>query len=466
MARLRYDASTLYDFEYTDAGNAKALAYLYEGEIVYVHTVGWYIWKDYRWVKDESDGVMNFIQELSCHRQEAIRTAPASTKPADKVRLYRLAVRLEYTAGAKQCLEYAQSLPAFSRVVGQLDTNPDILVCPNGTLHLESGALTPPDETDLVTKASPIPYNPDAKCPRWMQFLEEVFTDEDGNPDCELMEYIQRAAGYSLTGHTRERCLFLFIGSGHNGKSTFLKVIAKVLWDYADTIPFGTLLQHGGERTGLELAGLRGARHVTAVESNKGVVLDEAKMKHLAGGEERIKCRFHRQDYFTYIPTYKVWLACNHAPTIRGQDEGIWGRIKLVPFVNSFTPERGNVDMEIDAKLEKELPGILAWLVEGSKQWYQNGLGMCDRVKLSTHQYRVKHDEFQDFLDKHVVVDPNGYATPDELCKRYNVWASFNGHSSKTPREFGLSMTDHGYHSSSARVSSQVQKVYKGIVLK
>ena len=464
MPRTIYDAKTLYDFEYTDAGNAKALAYLYEGEIIYVHKVGWFIWKDYRWVKDEAEDVMNYMEELSSLRQDVIRLSNRS-KTTDKAKLYRLAVRPEYTSIAKQCLEYAQALHAFSRTADQLDLNPDILACPNGTIHLQNGLVTDPDKSDLVTKASPIPYDPDAKCLRWMQFLEEVFTDEDGNPDPELIRFVQKAAGYSLTGHTRERCVLLFVGPGHNGKSTFLKAVGKVTGDYSDIIPFGSLIQHGGERTGLELAGIRGARFVTAIESNKGVILDEAKVKHLAGGEERIKCRFHRQDYFTYIPTYKVWLACNHAPTIRGQDEAIWGRIKLIPFVNSFTPEMGNADLEIDATLEKELPGILAWLVEGSKRWYEERLGSCDRVKLSTHQYRAKNDDFQDFLDKCVVADPNSYITPQDLLQKYNLYASYNGHSSKTAREVGLSMTEHGYHSTPQCVSGQTIRAYKGVAM-
>lgn len=457
-------ANEIYKLNLTDAGNAEAFSRIYGDRLRFVHGIGWHIWNGNYWQPDEDKQVMKLVEELSKFRQMAISQFGVNHK--DKLDKLRLAMLLEQTHSAKNCLEFAQSLSPFSCSVKDLNKNLEYLACQNGTLYPEFGVVVPPEKNALITKCLNAVYNDAAAAPRWLRFLKEVFTDQNGKPDVELIAFIQKAVGYCLTGYTNERCLFICYGEGANGKSTFLNVIDYVLGSYSATIPFTNLSDVSGEKTGHDLAGLRDVRFLTAIETNQQSYLDEAKIKRLTGGEEPISVRFLYGKYFRYVPTFKIWLACNHRPRIRGTDEAIWDRIKLIPFNSRFSRTSSNADKELLLKLKAEAEGILAWMVEGCQKWSTEGLRDCDAVKNATRSYRLCEDYFLEFLDDNITTSPGNFTTTEDIWKRHNQWAANNGFLPiPNTNRLGMAMANKGYKSVQQYFQGKPKRGYRDIKL-
>lgn len=457
-------AKEVYQLHLTDAGNAEAFAKVYGDRLRYVHGIGWHIWNENYWQPDETKETMRLVKELSKHRQMAITRF--ETNPQDKLDKLRTALKLEQTPGAKHCLEFAQSLPPFSCSPDALDKDQACLACLNGTLYPQFGFLAASDQNDMITKRLSVAYKETTKAPRWLRFLDEVFTNQSGAPDSDLIAYIQKALGYCLMGYTNERCLFVCHGEGANGKSTFINAIDYIMGSYAATIAFGNLADSGGERTGHDLAGLRGVRLLVAIETNQQSYLDEAKVKRLTGGDEPISVRFLYGQYFRYVPTYKIWLACNHKPRIRGTDEAIWDRIKLIPFNSRFSKGSPNTDKELLGKLKTEAEGILAWMVEGCMKWTGEGLGDCTTVKDATHSYRTGEDYFQEFLDENIKQSPGAFTPSEDIWLRHNQWARKNGYPEIiNTNRLGIAMGSKGYKSVQQSVQGKLKRGYPDIKL-
>ena len=457
-------ANDVYQLNLTDAGNAEAFAKIFGDGLRFVHGIGWHIWNGNYWQPDEAKETMRLVEELSKHRQMAITRFETNQK--DKLEKLRLALHLEQTHGAKNCLEFAQSLQPFTCSPDALDMDPAFLACSNGTLYPEYGFLTNASQDDMITKCLVIAYKETAKAPRWLTFLDEVFTDQNGNPDSDLIGYIQKALGYCLTGYTTERCFFICYGEGANGKSTFLNIIDHIMGSYSATIPFTNLADNGGERTGHDLAGLRGVRFLTAIETNQQSYLDEAKIKRLTGGEEPISVRFLYGNYFRYVPTYKIWLACNHKPRIRGTDEAIWDRIKLIPFNSRFGKASPNTDKELLKKLKTEAEGILVWMVEGCKKWADEGLRDCNTIENETSSYRLGEDYFVEFLNENIAKSPGAFTTSEDIWQRHNLWARKNGYAEMpNTNRLGMAMSNKGYKSIQKSVQGKLKRGYSDIRL-
>jgi putative DNA primase/helicase len=220
-------ANEVYRFNLTDAGNAEAFVKIYGDKLRYVHGIGWHLWNGTYWQPDETKEIMRLVKELSKHRQMAISQFEAD--PDKKLEKLRLALKLEQAYGAKNCLEFAQSLEPFSCSTNALDRDPESLACSNGTLYPEFGALIQPDPVDLITKCVNVAYSEDAKAPRWLRFLEEVFTDQNEKPDYELIKYIRKALGYCLTGYTNERCLLYVMEKEQMANQRF-SISLTILW--------------------------------------------------------------------------------------------------------------------------------------------------------------------------------------------------------------------------------------------
>jgi len=457
-------AKEIYQLNQTDAGNAEAFASIFGNKLRYVHGIGWHIWKDQYWQPDDSKETMMLVKELSKHRQMAITRFESDQKR--KLDMLKSALMLEQTRGAKSCLEFAQSLKPFSCSPTELDTDYKSLACQNGTLYPEHGFLSKSDPSDLITKCLTVSYSEKAEAPRWQQFLSEVFIDQYGKPDFELIDYIQGALGYCLTGYTNERSMFVCYGEGANGKSTFINTVDYVMGSYAATIAFANLTAKGGENTGHDLAGLRGVRFLTAIENNEQSYLDEAKIKRLTGGAEPISVRFLYGKYFRYIPTYKIWLACNHKPKIRGTDDAIWSRMKLIPFNAKFKATSTKTDKGLIDKLKSEAEGILAWMVEGCKKWANEGLQDCNTISNATSAYRRTEDYFMEFLTQNVVATPGAFTPSEDIWRRHNVWASMNGYPSiSNTGSLGIAMSNKGYKGVQQRVNGKPRRGYRDITL-
>ncbi|MBM3189619.1 MAG: hypothetical protein FJZ90_12955, partial [Chloroflexi bacterium] len=362
----------------TDAGEAEALAIIFGDKLRYDHTSRhWLCWDGVRWKRDE-DGEP---ERLALETARARLAAAAMCGDADqRQRLASWALSCESSYRRKATLEAAESLRPLATTSAQYDTDPWLLACANGVVDLRTGELRPGRPSDMLTKTTGVVYEAGATCERWLRFLEEVFardkTDED-KPDeqQELVDYIQRAVGYSLTGNTSEQCFFLCHGDGNNGKSVFLETLRSILGEYAQNTAFATFEDQGkgGRSVPNDLASLHGARLITASEVADNKRLNEARIKSLTG-QDPVTARFLFSEFFTFRPAFKLWLAANHKPQIRETTRAIWRRVRLVPFLQHFEPDQepGLLDT-----LKAEAPGILAWAIAGCLEWQNKRLGVA-----------------------------------------------------------------------------------------
>ena len=331
----------------------------------------------------------------------------------------------------------ARSEPGIPILPDKFDTDQWALNCTNGTLDLRSGELRPHNRGDLLTNLCPVEFDPAATCPSWDRMVQTIL-----GGDAELIAFVQRAVGFSLTGSVAEQMLFLLWGHGANGKSTFLNAILGMLGpDYGMQAPDGLLLAKRHDSHPTERADLFGKRLVSSAEVEDGRRLNEALVKQLTGGD-RVRGRHMREDFWEFEPTHKLWLAVNHKPVIRGTDHGIWRRVKLIPFTVTIGPE--DQDKDLPAKLKAELPGILAWAVRGCLDWQQHGLGEPEAVRAAVAQYRGEMDVLGTFLTECCVEGKGCTARAGDVYAAYKKWCEANGEYVASQTAFGTSIAERG----------------------
>lgn len=418
----------------TDLGNAVRLVSRHGQDIHYCFPQSrWYAWDGTRWARDA-------VGEVYRRGKDTVRSifAEAAATPTDdqSKRLALHAIRSEAEGRIRAMIALARSEPGIPVTPEVLDTDPWALNVQNGTIDLRSGELRQQRREDLITKLSPVTYNPDAGCPRWLAFLDRIMAS-----NAELMGFLQRAVGYSLTGDVSEQALFFQHGVGANGKTTFLEAVLAMLGDYGKQAAPGLLTVKRGERHPTEIADLAGARLVATVEVDEGRRLAEALMKWITGGD-RVKARHMREDFFEFQPTHKLWLAANHKPTIVGSDLAVWRRIRLIPFNVVIPPEEQ--DHGLLAKLKAELPGILNWAVQGCLQWHQDGLNPPQEVVAATDQYRIEQDTIASFFDDRCRLGENEVTTAAALYAAYKSWCEQTGETAMPKRRFGTRLGERG----------------------
>jgi P4 family phage/plasmid primase-like protien len=434
-------------FPQTDLGNAKRLVARHGENIRYCAIWRkWLYWDGRRWVIDETGHVVERAKETA--EALLIEAIHAGDKHA-----IGHAVLSQSVSRIKAMIELAQSEPEIAIQPKDLDSDVWLLNCLNGTVDLRTGDLRSPSRGDLITKLAPVDYDPDAPCPTWNGFLQRVTRN---NP--ELIEFLQRTVGYALTGDTSEQCLFILHGAGANGKTTFMEAVRSALGDYAQQAEFSTFLERRSDGPRNDVARLKGARFVSAVEVGSNRRLDEAQVKQMTGGDT-VTARFLYAEYFEYEPTYKIFLAANHKPTIRGTDNAIWRRIRLIPFV--VTIPEGERDKQLPQRLRGELAGILAWAVRGCVNWQREGLAVPEEVKRATEDYREEMDSLAGFLEDCVVAQGSGKVAKDELFKAYEKWCERNGEEAFGKTLFGKLMKE---RFSDAKSGST--RYWKGIALR
>jgi putative DNA primase/helicase len=260
----------------------------------------------------------------------------------------------------------------------------------------------------------------DSDCPQWKQFLLDIMRG-----DLQMVDYLQRLLGYTLTGDTSEQCFVMMYGIGANGKSTFINVVQYIMGDYAKTADFNTFLDlNRGAAPRNDLAGMVGKRFVVASEGAEGKSLDESVLKQFCGSDTVTARQLHKE-FFEFRPVAKIMLATNHKPVVKGTDEGIWRRMRLIPFLACFT--MSNRDPKMEAKLKAEAPAILRWMVQGSQLWKTYGLGMPEAIRDATSQYRSSMDVFQTFLDERCTTERTARVNSQELYENYTNWCGTAG---------------------------------------
>ena len=425
------------EFHLSDLGNARRLVAEHGADLRYCYQLGkWFVWDGRRWTEDAMAAAERYAKATVCSMYARAASLPETHARKE---LARHALRSESHRQIAAMIALSRSEPGVPVLTDQLDLDPWALNVLNGTIDLRTGALRPHRRDDLITRLAPVVYDPDATCPTWTAFLEQIL---DGN--LAMLAFLQRAIGYSLTGSTRERVLFLLHGAGSNGKSTLLEAVRAVLGEYAQRTPTQTLLARRDSTIPNDLARLRGARFVSAAETDEGRHLAEGLVKDLTGGDT-IAARFLRAEWFDFRPEFKLWLATNHKPVIRGTDRGIWDRIRLIPFNVSIPDERQ--DKELAGKLMLELPGILGWAVKGCLDWQRAGLDLPEEVRDATEGYRTEMDTLAAFLDERCTVAPAESAAARDLYAAYRTWCEDTGERWTSQKAFGLRLRERGFTS-------------------
>lgn len=277
-----------------------------------------------------------------------------------------------------------------------------------------------------------------------------------------MQRYIQKALGYALTGDTSEQAIFILYGTGSNGKSTLLNVFADMLGGYAQTTPADTFMQKKNDAVSNDIARLKGARFVAAIEMEEGKRMAEALIKSMTGGDKLVT-RFLYGEFFEYVPQFKVFLAVNHKPIIRDTTNSIWRRIKLVPFTNTFTEQER--DKNFPARISAtELPGILAWAVQGCMMWQHEGLTMPDFVTEATREYKDEMDSFATFFFECCTERENGRVSNKLLRAKYDEWCKENGEYTLSQRPFSQKLLERGFTKRNSGANGALE--WNGFVLR
>lgn len=439
-------------FRRTDAGNGEFFARLYGDRVRFDHRRGrWLLWAEHWWRGDDTQMVRRLAKEAARARYRGATAISDLRGRADEA---RFAIATENRQRIDAMLVQAQSEPPIADAGDRWDDDPWLLGVANGVLDLRTGILRAGSPADRITLHTDVPFVADASCPRWELFLEEVFAGDE-----ELVDYICRAVGYSLTGQTSEQCVFLGFGSGANGKSVFLATLRALGGEYAANTPFGTFELNARASIPNDLAAIAGRRLVTASETNEGTRLNEGRLKALTGGDA-MTARFLHREFFTFEPIAKFWLAVNHKPTVSDDSYGFWRRVRLVPFTRQFTYD---ADPTLADTLRAELPGILAWAVRGALAWQDRRLEPPASVTAATETYRAESDPLGDFVDACCVTGAGLDVGATEAYRAYGAWAAAEGYAERetlTAAKFGRRMKE--------RFTAQHRKtgnVYLGLAL-
>ncbi|MDG5787797.1 phage/plasmid primase, P4 family [Evansella sp. AB-P1] len=427
------------NFNLTEIGNAERLVHYHQNKLKYcIEFDEWLIWNGKVWENDKKKQIERIATKTF---RQIYKEASTIQDEETRRKLVKWAQSSEKSSILLNSIDRAKAmLPVL-----QTDLNKDNFKfnCRNGVIDLKTGQLLPHDKDLLITNYSNVEYDPAAECPTWINFIESVMKDEKGIVKQELIEFLQKAIGYTLTGDTREQVLFFLWGSGRNGKSTFINTVKDMLGDYgkqtnADT--FTSKTHEGGINN--DIARLNDARFVSAVESEEGQRLSESLIKQLTGGEP-ITARFLRKEFFEFLPQFKIFFTTNHKPIVKGNDEGIWRRIKLIPFTVTIPKE--DIDTELPEKLKEELPGILNWAVQGCLKWLQDGLGEPNEVKQATQGYKDEMDILGQFLLDYCVIRPGARSSVKELYDLYKNWCKETGEYELSQRKFNRRLEEKGF---------------------
>lgn len=418
--------------ELTDMGNAERFAALHGADVRYLATWGkWFTFNGRRWKVDDTGAVMRLAKATA---KSIYAEAAAADDSEEAEEIAAFAKRSQARGKLEAMLELAKSEEPIPIAVDSLDSDPWLLNFENGTVDLRTGELQPHRRGDLITKSTGIEYpdEPGVDAVLWQEFLDSIF-----NGDRELIRFLQRLMGSSLPGVVLEHILPIFYGTGANGKSVFIETVMAALGEYAMKAPAGLLMTSRGDRHPTELADLCGKRLVAITETGDGQRLNEPLMKEATGGDT-IRARRMREDHWEFKPSHLAVLVTNYQPIVRGTDNGIWRRLRLVPFTVTIPEERQ--DKALTHKLRSELPAIAAWMVAGCLEWQRHGLQAPPQVMAATEGYKHDSDTFAQWFEEHMKVEPLGCVKASATFKSYQTWCEVHGERNLSNRRFGERM--------------------------
>jgi putative DNA primase/helicase len=470
------DASLAF-YPQTDLGNTERFTERMRGRLLHCYAFGWLWWDERRWSADDAEtkvrraehDTVRAIQHEAVWLSQSGRDRVAEERKA--IGLRRKNVKGQIPIMSDKLAQFGRSPEAKSRMriaenasayltiePSKLNADPYKINCLNGTLSISRKsdgevvvALGPHDPNDFITKLVPVVYDPEARCPEYDAFLEMV------QPDPAMRRFLDQWGGYSLCGDTSEQIMTFHHGRGKNGKSTLFNLWGHIAGDYGKSLRIETFLDQGRATSGgaatPDLAMLKSVRYLRTSEPERGVKLAEALIK-LATGGEPINVRHLNREFFELSPIFKLTMSGNYKPTIIGTDEGIWRRVRLVPWDVTIPAEKRIKDFD-RVKLYPELSGIFNRLIAGLVDWMENGLIEPERVKEATEQYRSDSDPLARMLAACTIP---GDATSDRiqataLHSLYRAWARANGEREWSPQGLGRAMRERGYKSLKSDVS-------------
>lgn len=423
---------------YNDKGNAARIAKLYNGTLIHVEELGWLGWNGRHWEINRKFALRAALNVGDYVRRSATRAADAGVREE----IYKWATVCGDAKRVHAMLEMAAAHADFDTSYQSLNKNSFLLNCENATVDLRNGYTSPHEPADLITYCNNIRYDPNAQCPNWENFLWGVF---QGN--LELITFIKKAIGYTLTGDTRHQVFFFCYGTGSNGKSTFADVLLKLCGDYGKRISAEKLMERrtndGVEQT---IAALSGKRMIFATEVGEGGKMAEALIKDLVGGDTIVGRHLYKGE-FDVRPVCKLWMYGNHRPSIRGTDNGIWRRVIEIPFNASFgvtgSPAK---DPNLPEKLSAEMLGILNWAIEGAMMVMQSGLEPYPSIVAEAiRQYREDQDVVGSFLKENCEIAPHFEVVFKDLFATYTQWCKEFNQYQYSANKFGRILMERGY---------------------
>ncbi|XTR52893.1 DNA primase family protein [Pseudarthrobacter sp. So.54] len=416
---------------------AYRLAAAYGSGLMFVRGIGWHVWDGQRWAEDEKDTAKTAVLDVL---RRALAESLGDKELRTDVR------KCESSAGVAGVLDLASALPTLRASIADLDADPYLLNCANGTLDLRTRQLRPHSPADRITRVARGAYDPTADRGTWDGFLSGVL------PDDEERAYLQRVIGQCAYGRVREHLFPVLTGSGSNGKGTAYGAITNALGDYATIINPDLLMASERGGGGPEMMTLLGARLVIGSETEEGKQLDAATMKRLTGGDELTARRLY-QEPVKWMPTHQLVYVTNHLPKVKGNDPAVWRRIRVIPF--DVVVSEAQRDQELPERLELSADAILTWAVEG---WFdyedQGGMNEPESVRQATDNYQTESDALKRFIHSECVTGPHVHVTTRELYGAWTSWAAADGADAMTERAFAKELDRLGFEARKTRIGA------------
>jgi len=435
-------STTKNNFRLSDSGNAERFAFYFGDDIKFCKTNGkWYLWQGNVWEADLTGAIYDFVRKVIQLLYEEASQEVVEEKR--KALLKHISYSEKYF-NQKNFLALAETNIKTRITIDEFDNRPFLFNCANGTIYFNEKdfSFNKHERENLLTQITNIAYNENALCPNWLEFLQIIF-----KADLNLIEFIQRAVGYSLTGYTTEDCLFFMYGFGANGKTTFVEILKLLFGDYYKKANYELITFNRNEAVRNDIARLNGARFVVLSEIENGKRLNESLVKDLTGGDT-ISARFLFKEYFEFKPQFKLWLYGNHKPVIRGTDEGIKRRIKLIPFEVTIPEEKRKPREEILRIMKNESSGILNWALEGYQKWRNTGLSIPDKVKKATSDYFNEMDLVNNFIQDCCYVEEAKEIGAKELYTAFKKYMEESGEPINiSSRKFNDRLKEKGFNS-------------------
>ena len=445
--------------EKSDAGYSTSYSMSFYRDLKYIPELKKFVkWDGKRWRKITEPEVENLVADHIRYEHEFFKSLIDLTKDEEQKNKLSEEVKWLFKIQSYDKIRRIVNLMKGNKLlvksINHFDADDYLINLQNGVFDLRKFELRPHSQVFYCMRIANVKYDPNSECPNWLTFLKQILIDD------ELVEFVQRMAGYILTGDTKENVIFILYGVGANGKSTFIRAFQDILGKYAMVTPAETFLTDGYNSIRNDLARLTGARFITVSEIEEDKKLAEALVKQFTSGE-KIVARFLYSEHFEYKPTGKIFLVTNKKPIIRGTDYAIWRRILLIPFEVVIPPEN-QIKNYYELFLQPELDGIFKWMVEGYKKYVEQGLNPPMKVKIATEDYKQEMDIVGRFIDDECKIDENAFIQIKELYSAYERWCEETGREKLSKKKFSQILEDKGFKRD--RIHSG--RIIRGLTLK